>query len=172
MRMNTKIQLLLLGTSLLACQVKVSNDVTKKSYSHDVGDILFDSRYDDSHFTMCDSSKISTSRSGLVYASNDGSVLAACKELFEFQPAFETYSGFVTIRFIVNCHNQADRFRAQPMDFDFSEKECPLQLINHLLGVARGLNHWRPSSERHASLDHAKYLNFKIKEGRIQNVLQ
>jgi len=46
---------------------KAGSKVIYNSYSHDVGDILFDAVLDDPAFLLCDSTKIITSRSALAY---------------------------------------------------------------------------------------------------------
>lgn len=170
--MDFRILILASAVLMANCTSTGRTENAAKTYGHDIGDILFDSHLDDVDFQLCDSINISTSRRGLIYSGGNGSVKNACIQNFEYNPSFESFSGFVTIRFIVNCKLQSDRFRAQSMDFDFSEKECPIELQKHLLQIVSELEEWRPSSPKHASLDHAKYLNFKIENGRIKNVLQ
>lgn len=157
---------------LISCDLERTHDEVDKAYSNDVGDILFNNLTDNKNFLICDSTKISTSRRGLAYLGASGSVKNACIQKFDFNPSFESFSGFITIRFIVNCQYETDRFRVQTMDFDFSAKNCPDALKKHLIQIVRELDQWQTSASRYEGLDFAKYLNFKIEHGRITNVLQ
>ncbi|MFK7952973.1 MAG: hypothetical protein AB8B73_09020 [Ekhidna sp.] len=170
--MRLEILFMTLSFLMLGCSSKETHKKPADKYSHDIGDILFNPDLDNPNFKICDSTNISTSRRGLIYLGGNGSVENAIKQSFVFEPSFQSFNGFITIRFIVNCELESDRFRAESMDYYFVEKDCPKELENHLLQITRGLDEWTYSSPKHEVLDHAKYLNFKIKEGRIENVLQ
>lgn len=144
----------------------------KKEYSHDVGDILFDSRTDDPAFALCDSTKIITRRKALAYEGDRSKIGPACLEKFKFRPEFESFTGYVIVRFIVNCHNQSGRFRAKSLALDFSLQESPESLKNHLVDIVRGLNGWSHAYEKDAEFDLVKFINFKITDGQLENVLQ
>lgn len=170
--MRLEILYMVLCVLAISCSPRKTPNKPTDQYSHDIGDILFNADLDDPNFQICDSTNISTSRRGLIYLVENGSVERAIKKKFVFKTAFQSFDGFVTIRFIVNCRSESDRFRAESMDYYFSEKKCPEELEDHLLQIVSELNEWTHSSPQHATLDHAKYLNIKIKGGRIENVLQ
>ena len=142
------------------------------NYLNDIGGILYDHQTDNREFQLCDSTKVTTSRSALTLNGSSNNVSTACLDVFEFVESFESFSGFITIRFMVNCHNEADRFRISTMDWDFSLKECPAELKNHLLEIVKSLKGWEHSSRVNPNLDVAKFINFKIINGRLENVLQ
>lgn len=164
--------LTLILIACIGCGKSEQSKAIQNRYSHDIGDIIFDKNSDKKDFHICDSTNISTSRRGLAYDKPNGSVERACMQKFQYSSQFASFSGFVTIRFIVNCQYETDRFRVETMNFDFSKKECPVELTGHLLQIVSALDRWQPSFPRYDGLDHAKYLNFKIEKGRIVNVLQ
>ena len=163
----------LLALVLLAgCSESNKVKSPKKEYSHDVGDILFDSQTDDPTFTLCDSTKIITRRKALDYQGDRSKIGPACLEKFKFQPEFESFTGYITIRFIVNCNNESGRFRAKSLGSDFSLKEAPDSLKKHLVDIVQSLSGWNHAYENDAAFDIVKFINFKITNGQIDNVLQ
>lgn len=168
-----RIRLLILACfTVLRCQTKNQEVAKEASYSNDVGDILFNPLLDKKDFEICDSLNISTSRRGLKYLGQNGSIEQACMQKFTYQSSFESFSGFVTVRFIVNCQLETDRFRAQSTAFDFTEKDCPHALKDHLVQIVGELDQWMPAYTRYEGVDFVKYLNFKMEDGRITKVLQ
>ena len=155
-----------------ACTQTNKVNEEKKEYSHDVGDILFDSRTDDPTFALCDSTKIITRRKALAYEGDRSKIGQAFLDKFKFRPEFEPFTGYITVRFIVNCNNESGRFRAQSLDLDFSLKEAPESLKRHLIEMVQSLSGWNHAYEKDAAFDITKFINFKITKGQIENVLQ
>jgi len=154
----------------LGCQGLSEAVMEAEKPSHWVGDIHFDSKSDDVNFTLCDSTNIIHRRNALNYPGGKEAIKKECLERFKFQSSFESFSGFIMIRFIINCKNKKGRYRVQSLDFDFSLKECPVELKEHLLSIVKGLNGWTPRLEKDAGADFSKYLNFKIENGKIENI--
>lgn len=138
----------------------------------DVGTILFDQAIDDSSFALCDSSRIFSGRNAIMFGDTKEAIEQECMKNFEFEPEFESFSGFVVVRFVVNCNAETGRFRAQTLDFDFSKKECPPELVSHLLGIVKGLKNWNQTRFATEGSDYSKYINFKIINGKIETVLR
>ncbi len=140
-------------------------------YYHDLGDIAHDPLIDKQLFILCDSTRTMQGRSALRYPRGVGALEEICLSTFEYRPAFEVFSGYVTIRFMINCKNESGRFRAQALDLDFSPKECPNELKEQLLGIVENLNGWKKSTSFPPKAEYSKYINFKIDHGRIEHVL-
>ncbi|MEM6525474.1 MAG: hypothetical protein AAGF85_09360 [Bacteroidota bacterium] len=164
--------LLLVALVAWGCQGNINETDSKETYSHDIGDIPFDRTVDDPSFKLCDSTKIVTRRKALAYKGDRSKIVSACLKRFTFKPEFESFNGYVTIRFIVNCQNQAGRFRAESLDWNFSHKACPESLKKHVIEIIQNLEGWSHAYSQDTHLDLVKFINFKIVNGRIENVLQ
>jgi hypothetical protein len=163
---------IVLLTGLFSCQQAPEDTSNTQKYSDNVGDILFDPTSDDQNFMLCDSTKVISGRSSLSFSDNGSTVAEVCLKNFKFQPAYASFSGYVIVRFIVNCQKETGRFRIQTLAEDFSSKECPLALQNHLSSIVQGLKSWKDRGTRGRGADRSKYINFKITNGKIENVLQ
>lgn len=170
--MKLKSHFLLVALIVWGCHENIDETHSKETYSHDVGDIPFDPTIDDPTFKLCDSTKIVTRRKALAYKGDRSKIASACLERFVFKPEFESFNGYVTVRFIVNCQNQSARFRAESLDWNFSNKECPENLKKHLIEIIQSLQGWSHAYSQDAHLDLVKFINFKIVNGKIAKVLQ
>lgn len=151
---------------------KSSEKITETEVpSHWVGDIHFDSKKDKPDFSLCDSTNIIHRRNGLNYPGGKEAIKKECLNKFQFQTEFKSFSGYIMVRFLMNCKNKTGRYRAAALDFNFSEKNCPPKLKEHLVSIVKELTEWKPSSEKNGNSDFSKYLNFKIKNGQIENIL-
>ena len=172
--MVIKIYTLLFVFSLfvLGCKEVNKKTTAAKKYSHWVGDIHFDSQVDDPDFLLCDSSNVIHRRNGLKYPGGKEAIKNECLKKYNFKPTFNSFSGYMMVRFIINCKNEKGRLRVQPLDFDFSIKESSPELKEHLLAIIKELNGWEAASVNDEGSDFSKYLNFKIENGQIENILQ
>lgn len=164
--------LILLVCLLVGCGIEERETAVVKSYKSDVGYILFDPTVDDSTFKLCDSTLVGSGRSSLIYSDSKSALQEALLSQFKFKPAYEPFSGLVVVRFLANCNKKTGRFRAQSLDFDFSQKECPIDLKKHLMAIVKELENWNHTTRANQDLDYSKYINFKIINGKIERILQ
>lgn len=80
-------------------------------------------------------------------------------------------SGWVRIRFIVNCEGEAGRFRASGMDLNYNYKLFKPSILEQLIGITKSLNGWKAIEARGIKRDYYQYLLFKIENGRILEIL-
>lgn len=163
---------ILLICFLFNCKSAEEDTARIKSYSDNVGDIPFDSNTDNRSFMFCDSTKVISGRSTLTFSDNGNTVAEVCLKNFKFRSTYEPFSGYVIVRFIVNCKKETGRFRIQTLDKNFSLKECPIGLQNHLMSIVKELKSWENSGSRGKGFDRSKFVNFKITDGKIEKVLQ
>lgn len=156
---------------LFSCQTAQLEQEVIQEYSHWIGDIPYDAELDESNFQLCDSTSVVHRRNALTYEGGRAIVKERCLALFQYQEAFSSFSGYIMIRFLINCEGETGRFRVQTMEQDFSLKECPEELKGHLLEIVKTLKDWRPNYARDEEADFSKYLNFKMKNGQIENIL-
>lgn len=137
-----------------------------------VGDIPYDPNTDNSNFTLCDPTQVIHRRNGLTFPGGKIAIKKQCLENYKSKSIFQSFNGYIMVRFIINCKKETDRFRVQVLDYDFSIKECPNELTEHILSIVKGLQGWEPVLQKDSGSDFSKYLNFKIKDGQIENILQ
>lgn len=123
----------ILFSPLVACSQKTSDKI---DYPENVGDIAFDKNLDDSAFKICDESH-------LFQYYNFGKGLQFSGEKTKINEHFKSFenksligvSGYITIRFIVNCEGNTGRFRMAEMDNDYKQKIFPKEITNQILSL-------------------------------------
>jgi hypothetical protein len=137
-----------------------------------VGDIAFDPKTDDPKFELCDRNWVWQGYE--LKTKMDETSLTVERELksnFRTHPNWSNQNAIVRIRFIVNCHGAADRFRVLALDFDLKQIEIDESLKAHLVSIARQLQ-WPVRRAQSRSVDYYHYFSVKITNGRITDVMQ
>ncbi len=142
-------------------------------YPKMTGDIAYDSTLDKRDFHLCNPDYIFqyfNTSGGLEY---EGEKLAIEKVFAaQYKPRrAKKESGWVRIRFVVNCKGETDRFRVLCMDKDYNEKVLHRSITDQLLAVAKTLNGWKTKRYKDTEISFYQYLTFKIKQGRITEIL-
>lgn len=137
-----------------------------------VGDIPFDPALDNADFTLC---------GGAIqqYYAVSGGYKGGGKRLFGLlsrqsfpNPAGSAGgSGYITVRFVVNCKGQTDRFRVLQVDRNYQSATFDSALVATVLGFTKGLTAWRPGEYQGAYYDYFQYLTFKITDGKVVDIL-
>ncbi len=168
MRQGTLIFILLI--TLYACGKTQKN---KADYPLQVGDIYFDSKIDDPNFKLCDEDRVFQYYNfgkGLLY---NGEKLKLNEHFIDGLKITEQKdeSGFLTIRFIVNCEGKTGRFRVQGMNNDYKEKIFNKDLTNQLLSLTKQLDGWLVGEDEGKTFDYYQYLTFKIENGKLIEIM-
>lgn len=142
----------------------------------DVGDIPFDERIDDSAFHICNENHIKqyyVRRSADVPATYVGEKRALERPFYQqFEPVNKApFTGYVSIRFIVNCKGEAGRFRVEQMDNDYQQLPTTKSITSQLISIIKGLDGWVPRKHNGEYIDFYQYLTFKFKNGEIVKIL-
>lgn len=157
--------------TLLSCSNPTPN--AKPAYSENVGDIAFDAATDDPHFKVCDEKRIFQYYNfgkGLQYKGEKTKI----NEYFDqgLPPGkIEGQSGFLTLRFVVNCEGKTGRFRILGMDNDYVEKEFDKDLVVRYLSLAAKMDGWIPGEDGAHKFDYYQYLTFKLKDGQLIEIM-
>lgn len=148
-----------------------SSEQKNESLRH-VGDILFDPKVDTTNFQPCHEDltfQYYNFSNAIQYEGEKAKIIR------EFQSKFETTakedSGYVTIRFIVNCNGQTGWFRITTMDLAYKPKSLSNKLSNELLDITKELDGWIPGEFNGEKFDYYQYLTFKILNGKIENIM-
>jgi len=160
---------LLLIIVLSACKQNASS---QQLYPNQVGDIEFDEKIDDPQFKTCNKIVFQYYNfgKGLQYQGEKIKILEAFKEFNAIHSTDD--SGYVTIRFIVNCEGKTGRFRIQEMNNNYEPKKFSDDVKTQLLKITQSLNGWIVSMDEGGSkLDYYQYLTFKLESGRIIEIM-
>jgi uncharacterized protein YfbU (UPF0304 family) len=147
--------------------------VNHTSYSKQVGDIVFDKTLDDTAFKLCNEERIvqyyNFSKS-VQYEGEKVRIINHFKQ--HFQPLLDiSQTGYVTIRFIVNCEGKTGRFRVQEMDNNYQVISLDKALVTQILKLTKDLDGWIVGVYDNKKFDYYQYLTFKIKNGSIEEIM-
>lgn len=80
-------------------------------------------------------------------------------------------SGYITIRFVVNCEGEAGRFIVHEVGPDYKKKKFNKRIVKQLLGSLQSLKEWKPLQFYDDRYDSYYFLSFKINNGELAEVL-
>ncbi len=83
---------------------------------------------------------------------------------------FKNESGYIRVRFIVNCKGEADRFRILESSLDNKPKSFSKQTSEKLLKVIKAIDKWHTGNNM-TKTDFYLYVLFKIVDGKIVKIL-
>ena len=156
---------LLLATLLFSCANKSE---VQTDYRDQIGDTVFNSNLDDPQFRFCDASKVLHKRAYISYVGGKKALEDAIMNAYEFNPEHHDFSGYIIVRFAVNCEDKAGRFRMQTLDPDFNLTTCPESLSRHILTIFKNLKDWKHAIYKGESYDGYTFHTVKIDNGKIQ----
>jgi hypothetical protein len=157
---------------LVGCGEQQSKE---SAYLRWVGDIEQNPELDDPDFTLCNGDEnviqyfnLST---GFQYEGEKQAVIehfsAAYKPVVD-----ESQSGWIRIRFIVNCEGRAGRFRLTAADYNYNEKVFSTVITDQLLTIIQSMDGWQVLRRKSGNpVDYYLYLTFKLKAGVIVEIL-
>jgi hypothetical protein len=136
-----------------------------------VGDIAFDAVLDDPAFTVCDSIWV------LQYYNAPSYYKAHKQEIARFltsgykRPADTVQqTGYLTVRFMINCKGATGRFRLFEMDNDYQPFHFSEKVSLQLLQLVKQLTGWKPPVYKEKYYDTYQYITFRLNNGSIINI--
>jgi hypothetical protein len=160
----------ILLTTLYACG---QSSETTGDYPAHVGDIQYDPKIDDPAFKICDYEALHQYYNfgkGLHYKGEKISINEHFKTKLKTKEQ-QGESGFLTIRFVVNCEGQTGRYRIQGMDNEYNPKNFSDELAAQLLNVTKQLDGWLAGEYEGRRFDYYQYLTFKIENGHLIEIM-
>ncbi len=142
------------------------------NYPENVGDIAFNKNLDDPNFKVCNEKQVPQYYNfgkGLQYTGEKPKIIEHFKSFKGLNAPGD--SGFITIRFIVNCEGKTDRFRVQEMDNDYNSKSFHKEIRDQLLTLTKSLDGWVIVSDQGHIFDYYQYLTFKINDGKLIEIM-
>lgn len=162
--------LALLLVSTIACSPDSAHE---SKYMRWVGDSEFDPAIDDSTWQICNYELIVKQyfnfSEGFKYTGEKTALIAAFDN--GYTPVETDQSGWIRIRFVVNCKGEAGRFRITQSDKDYKETVFDNQITSQLLEITKSLDGWVPLPTGDVHEDYYLYLIFKIENGQIIEIL-
>ena len=148
----------------------------KKSqpYLRWVGDIPSNNAIDDPDFELCLEENwvkqyFHFDQGGLQYAGEKPAMDAYFQS--NYQPVNSTESGWIRIRFIVNCKGETGRFRMIASDTNYEPYVFNQGITDQLMELTRKMDGWAILPNTEKPRDYYQYLVFKIESGQISEIL-
>lgn len=158
---------------IVLLQACASEKSTGQKYLRWVGDIENDAALDDASFDLCHGENnvkqyFNTSQ-GMKF---EGEKISLDRYFHErYTPIAVQESGWVRIRFIINCQGKTGRFRLMQADENYKERNFDKRISDQLLALTKSLKGWEIQILDGESIDYYQYLTFKINRGNIEKIL-
>jgi hypothetical protein len=138
-----------------------------------VGDTFFDKDLDDPHFKVCNPERVYqyyNFSKGLQYTGEKTTINNHFRTGFKPKERYSD-SGFLTIRFIVNCEGKTGWFRVQGMDNAYHKKNFTPSLVDEILTLTKKLDGWIPGDIENTRVGYYQYLTFKFENGNLIEIM-
>jgi hypothetical protein len=171
--MKNIVGVLLLNIMFWSCQSETEKNQSEK-YLRWVGDIEKNKQKDETDFEVCNGDESVYQYfhfgEGPVYHGEKSKIFTHFES--KYKPiSGDEGSGFIRIRFIVNCEGQAGRFRVLQSDENYQEKEFNTTIVSQLLDLTKGIDQWEVFYRNEKPVEYYMYLIFKVKNGQLIEIL-
>ncbi len=146
-------------------------DVALPSVNHDLSYIPFDADLDDPQFVICDSNAVQSGRNRLRYVGGIKALIQDCANKFN-DHHYESFSGYIVVRFLFNCEDLRGRYRVKALNMDFSRTQVSPELLTRTTNLVKDLNKWERAFPDRDNEEYMKYVNLMFKNGRVEHVSQ
>jgi hypothetical protein len=164
--MNYKLLLIAL---LLAAGIQTAQ--AQQTFSRQVGELHYDSTRDEPDFKICDTLRVLeyyNTRS--YYRDHKREITQYLLEGFATRPEWTDQSGYLTVRFIINCKGQTGCFRLYQLDTAYQPAPFKKQLANTLQQLVESISGWQPAKLRDTPYDSYQYITFRLRKGKIISI--
>lgn len=147
-----------------------------KEYPDKIGDIAFDPKLDDPNFKVCDEDLVVQhyapyySALSALYEGDKPAIERAIRGAFP-EGLKSKQSGYITIRFIVNCKGETGRYRPEQMSLDYKTMKFAKSTFSTISNTIKNLDGWMPMEVEGRTYDYYVYVSVKIENGEIINIL-
>jgi len=164
-----------MATNLLIFIVLISLTISchsrgEKKYKNDIGFIDPATALDEEGFTACENHIYeyyeSSPHGGFKYDKKAFRDFVMRKFLYE-----GTDSGCLTFRFVVNCHGVAGRYQILENDLNYKPTKLNESLVSKLFLITKEVKEWRTIKFDNQPKDYYFYITYKLKHGKIIEIL-
>ncbi len=170
MKLLNSVAALILLSALCSCGQTIKD---KSTYPDHVGDITFNKNVDDPNFKVCNQDRppqYYEFGKGLQYEGEKPAIISHFKEKLKNRN-LSGQTGYLTIRFIVNCEGKTGFFRIEGIDKNLEKMDFNKELVSEILEVTKQLNKWGVPSRGNTKFDFYQYLTFKLEDGRLIEIM-
>jgi len=163
------VKILIVSVPLISC----SEAKSQEKYFNDLGEIRFDSELDDQHFKVCNEDitlPFNFGGVGLVYEGEKPGLVKSFEEKYSY-PITEGQTGYITVRFIINCEGKAGRYRVSEMSLSLKRMNFDIGISQQIVSITKDLKGWKPFLSNGNPWDYQQYLTFKIVDGELKKIL-
>lgn len=161
----------LLSLTIIACQQALQNET--KSYPDNVGDIIPNDNLDNPNFVTCHDDLILqyyNYGNAIQFDGEKRAIIDYFSKAYN-KPKDKEDSGWITIKFVVNCHGETGRFRMEMIDSDYKSIKISKSISNQILDLTKSLKGWQNNNINDRIYDYNQYLTFKIVKGEIVHIM-
>lgn len=138
-----------------------------------IDDIVPDSMLDNPDFKICNTNE------QIIQYFNDGNGIQyqGGKPIIDslffniFHSVKVNQSGFIRIRFVVNCFGETGRFRLLGSDLNYQPYQFTPEITEQLTQITKSMDGWQPKTWKGMKVDYYQYLIFKIENGKLTHIL-
>jgi len=155
---------------ITGCKSESDQVNTIAEYSNVVGDTIYDQNID-GDFKRCDTN------SNQYYGINGGfgikgELSRVKKDIFgNYKPTNkEGQSGFITIRFVVNCDGEAGMYRVHQTNMSLQDFDFDDIIVDQLLAATKNLKAWEIANYQGNTYDYYQYLTYKLLDSKLIDI--
>ncbi len=134
-----------------------------------VGTIAYDAHYDNPAFKVTDTLQVFGIRKP-IYKGGKPVLISYFKERYK-NGRDSTENGYVVVHFFVNDKGKAGKFRIQIMDFDYQPIRFVDNLETQIFCLTKQMSGWQSIKYGEKNFGYYCYLNFKIINGQIEDIM-
>lgn len=109
---------------------------------------------------------------GLQYQGGLRAIRKAVYAKYRLNKEVTGQSGYLTVRFLVNCHGQTGKYEVLQVDENFKNFNFNNLIKDQIMEIVVDLDGWIPGrNTRREPVDCQKFLTFKIRNGQVIDVL-
>jgi hypothetical protein len=79
-------------------------------------------------------------------------------------------NGLVRVEFVINCVGEIGKFEIEELDYDYSVIRLNPDISKQVLQILKDAGKWVPGETRNQKVDTFKFLIFKIKNGKVEEI--
>ena len=155
---------------IVGCNQSPKSTKEKLNYPNVVGDIEYNSELD-GEFERCDnfSNQYYGINRGFGFKGEMSKIKEKLKVNFKLKKD-NSQTGFVTIRFVVNCKGESGMFRIHSTDLLLNKFNFKKEVINQLIKETKKLKDWKIAEYNGNTYDYYQYLTYKLIHGEIVDI--
>jgi len=152
-------------------QIQGKYQVNSEKYAHNVGYIDSENTIQlGDNFSLCGSGELIG-----YYHSAAPRIYRGTKSKFRdfilanFENKEYEDSGFLNLRFHINCNGQVGNLEVNELDSDLKKSELTTELVAQIMALISRSENWEPFAVE--DYNYYMYLNFKIEDGDISEII-